>query len=284
MKKAKPGSGKTRKAASSPVHPPHSSKLPQIPSILLEDDDVEHSDPSFSEPPSHKSSGAAQMARLMVLPRDPHNIYAHWEILSQKEPASESLILRVHQAETTAVLVAQIPIAQSVSHAFIHVPNAGAKYVAELGSIDSSGRWFAMATSTPISTPPDSVSDDKTAWFAEMPPLGRKSLMARGPGRQPDRETVMKSAHPNPGETLLVPPPKVSWIPSLSTKEEEAVALSPLNIASLEQADLFADFLKLYAEHAPQPNPDVIGTVPFEITELLRVSGPSSPATAVLPQ
>jgi hypothetical protein len=50
------------------------------------------------------------------------------------------------------------------------VPDAGAKYLADLGYYDTARQWVSLSRSGATFTPPDSLSDDLSVRFATIPP------------------------------------------------------------------------------------------------------------------
>jgi len=224
MKKGKQGPKRRRlaKTASSPK--PKAPDLPvklRIPPILLEDDEPEVKSPTTSHPETlviSKDSSTADALKTAQLPeaystgqlllvsRDPHSLYACWDLTSRQrlaysELSSErKLALRVLQGSQDGPVVAELHFEAEARHSFIHVPNAGSRYVAQLGYYDAQRRWVPISTSQPVMTPYDAPSSDKSLRFSEM----RSAPSPRG---------LKQKVNPTTRATLT--PPRVGWLPSL---------------------------------------------------------------------
>ena len=163
-----------------------------IPSILLEGD--KSAAPAASGPgqryalgpsaaPEHgdrvESSGELPEAygtrQLLLTARDPHWLYAHWDLTREQQKkynglsTDKHLVLRIFVDEVGDHPFAQVHVHPESTHWFVHVAEAGAKYVAELGYYKAGGRWTGISTSSATLTPPDAMSEDTTAQFATIP-------------------------------------------------------------------------------------------------------------------
>ena len=196
--------------------------------------------------------------RLLLIPRDPHWLYAHWDLSREQQQAYNQksfeghLVLRVQQ-EGVAEAANDIHLQPESRHWFVEGGQAGASYVAELGYFESPGRWVCISTSGPATTPVEQVSEDKTLVFAS-------------PRRPAPQEKGSADSH--------IIPPRVEWLPALD-KEAGLVTeteLSPLEAASL--ADLHSR-----TEGVPHPAFEALTRFyslrtrrvsSFEITESIR--------------
>jgi len=163
----------------------------EIPPILFEGDEPDS--PSHSGPGEKFSLGpetpAAHFAtaeihlptsygtgRLFLAARDPHWIYAYWDINAnvqfQHNARSEDrhLILRMHEGDLSSKPIAEIHVHPESRHWFAHVERAGEQYVADLGYYRPGRKWKSLATSRTVRTPPDSISTDANVEFATIPP------------------------------------------------------------------------------------------------------------------
>ena len=178
---------------------------PEVPAILLEGD--KPSVPAASGPgqryalsptsvPEHagrvEGSGELPEAygtkQLLLTARDPHWLYARWDLTREQQKRYNSmsvdkhLVLRIFLDETGEHPLAQVHVHPESNHWFVHVAQAGAKYVAELGYYNGHGRWAGISTSGATLTPPDSMSEDTSAQFATIPidmPFSRLLELAR---------------------------------------------------------------------------------------------------------
>ena len=183
----------TRKAATTRVgatkRAPRAPRL-KIPPILLEGDATpapavsgpgqryslgptppgQHVPPSAGELP--ESYGTQQ---LFLTARDPHWVYAHWDLSREQLKKYNALsidghlVLRVFRGSMESDPLSEIHVHPESRNWFVPVPHAGAKYVASLGYNDTNRRWVTLACSGATLTPPDSLSDDTSLRFATIP-------------------------------------------------------------------------------------------------------------------
>ncbi|MDB6055214.1 MAG: hypothetical protein JWN25_2737 [Verrucomicrobiales bacterium] len=194
----------SNKKKSAPLSTPTASKLepvekPQkvaskkkelkIPAILLEGD--EPSKAAGSGPGKRytvpESPGAGLLDDLAELPeaygtkkllltaRDPHWLYAHWDLTREqlkdfnKLSAEGHLTLKVYENKLSDHPLQVIPVHPESRNWFIPVSKGGGKYLAELGYIDPKKKWHQISTSGATLTPPDSLSGDTSVRFATIP-------------------------------------------------------------------------------------------------------------------
>jgi uncharacterized protein len=190
-----PGKPAPPAAATMKENPPVKTappKTPVVPAILLEGD----------EPPAPAASGAGQRyalgpvppsarattaqsagelpeaygtQRLLLAARDPHWLYARWDLTREQQRKYNSLsvdrhlVIRIFAQEARGEPLAQVHVHPESNHWFVHVAGAGSKYVAELGYYNAKGEWATVSTSQATLTPPDNMSDDLSAEFATIP-------------------------------------------------------------------------------------------------------------------
>jgi hypothetical protein len=196
-KNAKPratATSKTRQtAAPAPAaeakRAPRTSRL-KIPPILLEGDAP--AAPAASgpgqryslgptPPGQHFAEGGSELPeaygtqQLFLTARDPHWLYAHWDLNRAQLKKYNSLsmdghlVLRIYRGALDAEPMSEIHVHPESRNWFVPVPDAGAKYLSALGYYDSARRWVALACSGATITPPDSLSDETTLRFATIP-------------------------------------------------------------------------------------------------------------------
>ncbi len=113
--------------------------------------------------------------RLSLLARDPHWLYAQWDLTLEQQrrynalSADHHLVVRVHPETPAGQPVIEAGVHPEARHWFIQVERAGITYVAELGYYQADRRWLAIATSAGATTPPDTVSAETAVRFATMP-------------------------------------------------------------------------------------------------------------------
>lgn len=165
-------------------------KIPQeIPAILLES---ERSGPSVggpgekfalgpTPPVQHFESEATELptaygtGRLFLTARDPHWLYANWDLTRDQQlrynalATDGHLILRIYVSAVRGEPVAEIHVHPESRHWFVHVERAETRYAAELGYYGAPRKWTTIATSGATLTPPDTISPDTTVSFATIP-------------------------------------------------------------------------------------------------------------------
>ena len=161
----------------------------EVPSILLEGD--QPSPPSISGPGEKFSLGAVPPAqhfaadaelpeaygtkKLFLTARDPHWLYAHWDLTREQQlkmnaqSSDGHLVLRVYAHKIEGHPVYEIHVHPESRHWFAHVERAGNSYVAELGYYSALGKWTRVSTSSGTMTPPDAVAAETDADFATIP-------------------------------------------------------------------------------------------------------------------
>ena len=112
---------------------------------------------------------------LLLTARDPHWLYAHWDLtraqLKEYNVLSldRHLVVRVHLNQISGQPFTEVHVHPESRNWFIHVGRAGAKFLAELGYYTRKKLWTTIATSGVTLTPPDSLSDDTSVRFATLP-------------------------------------------------------------------------------------------------------------------
>jgi hypothetical protein len=178
-----------KKSRSEKAVKPVLEKPLQVPQILLEDDTS-----SFTAAPVlgdkfvlSQRSGTVQGQRaelpeaygtgkLLLTPRDPHWLYAHWDLTrnEQREHNARSihghLVLRLHATAIAAKPMAEVHVHPESQHWFIHVERAGTTYTAELGYYRAPGKWITVAKTAAVTTPPEAVATDKRVEFLTINP------------------------------------------------------------------------------------------------------------------
>ena len=177
-------------SAKATAAPKPQRKLPfEIPKILLEGDEpvaqpVSGPGRKFDRGPVSDERGAATIqkylpapcgsGKLTLVPRDPHCLYAFWDLAPEQQRACNAaslhkhLFVRLHRADPGRQMVNETAVHPESRHWFIHVPHAGTNYVGELGYYASARDWVGVAASNPAATPGDQPSVERTAVFADI--------------------------------------------------------------------------------------------------------------------
>jgi len=197
----------------------------QLPSILLEGEDapgplpsgpgqrfalgVGKTAPASAAPPATLPD-AYGTRRLFVAARDPHWLYAHWDLSEDEAQLYRSfardghLILNVRTEAVGLEPLQRVAVPPVARAWFIHVGQADTQFVVELGYDDAGGRWQVVATAPVVKTPPEAMATAGATEFATIPvdvPFG--TILARV------KEIVQEAASvapPTAAPTAATPP------------------------------------------------------------------------------
>jgi hypothetical protein len=204
------------------AEPNGSKPLLTIPPILLEGDETavpviagaDHKyvlGPSAAAPESEENElpESYGTGRLLLAARDPHCLYAHWDLSPNQLKAhaalarDESFALRIHEDGLAGRQVLELPIPTGSPHAFAHVAQAGADYAADFGYYERGGEWKSLSASEPVRTPVESVSEEDHVHFATIP---GEAVALPASVEEPTIETATVHA-PQQGPTAAPPAP-----------------------------------------------------------------------------
>jgi uncharacterized protein len=239
----------TSKVANPPVEPPETKAPPtdstpsRIPQILFEGD--EPTIPAGKGPAQKFELGDAGRAksvqqpesklpesygtgRLMVTARDPHTLFAHWDLTNQQQQhynslsADRQLALRAYAHAFSNQPAIEVPVQTDSRHLFVHVERAGTSYVGELGYYQPDRQWKTVATSAPATTPPDAPSNETAVVFS--------TPQARRPSRpaQNDQPAI-----------IPVSAPRWPFEPEEQTESEQASTIAARGQSLPEDAPPF---------------------------------------------
>jgi len=198
LKPAATGARKSRKPAAQrqliKVTKPRARKPAlEVPHLLLEGDEPSRtssvSGPGSryalgpSAPPAHSARldetgdlpESYGTQKLLLTARDPHWLYAHWDFTREQLrrlnaiSADGHLILRVFMDRIAGEPVVTQHVHPDSRNWFVFVGLGGTRFVAELGYRDAAGSWVPVTTSRPAFTPPDTISEDTSVRFANLP-------------------------------------------------------------------------------------------------------------------
>jgi hypothetical protein len=106
--------------------------------------------------------------KLFLTARDPHWLYAHWDLTREQQAKLNAkstdghLVLRIYAAQDRRPSAYEIHVHPESRHWFAHVERAGNSYAAELGYYSALGKWMRVAISSGTVTPPDAASPRPT--------------------------------------------------------------------------------------------------------------------------
>ncbi|MBI3415638.1 MAG: DUF4912 domain-containing protein [Verrucomicrobia bacterium] len=112
---------------------------------------------------------------LLLTARDPHWLYAHWDLTREQLrhynalSRDRHLVVRVFLDVPGGQPFAEVHVHPESRNWFIHVGRGGAKFFAELGYYAADGAWSTISSSKATLTPPDDVSADASARFVNIP-------------------------------------------------------------------------------------------------------------------
>ena len=180
---------KTAEKILKPRRSPVRQKAIEVPPILLEGDlpappPVSGPGEKFSlgptPPASHFETAETELPeaygtkKLSLTARDPHWLYAHWDLTHEQQAklnvksADDHLVLRIYADRLEGHPLYEIHVHPESRHWFVHVERAENSYAAELGYYSSLGRWTRVAVSSATITPPDSVAADTHTEYATI--------------------------------------------------------------------------------------------------------------------
>ena len=113
--------------------------------------------------------------RLTLTARDPHWLYAAWDLTRQQLADYNALsrdghlVLRVHLNAIAGEPLLEIPVHPESRNWLVHGGRGGTKFMAELGYYTATGEWVGIAISQATVTPPDTLAEDTTARFTSLP-------------------------------------------------------------------------------------------------------------------
>lgn len=114
--------------------------------------------------------------RLYLTARDPHWVYAHWDLAREQLQEYNSLsadlhlVLRIYKNAIAGKPFNEIHVHPESRNWFVNVDEGGTKYLAELGYYTrGNAHWVSISTSAESLTPPDSMSNDLSVWFETLP-------------------------------------------------------------------------------------------------------------------
>jgi hypothetical protein len=223
-------------AGASSTKPGKSGSQIKIPPLLLEGDDPPEPAPSSPKyalglgpvpeaPPSEQRQlpEAYGTEKLLLLVRDPHWLFAHWDLTLQQQrgynalSADHHLILRVQTSEPGST-PKEIHVHPESRHWFVEVQTSGREYIAELGYYQPDRHWVQVALSNRVRTPSGTVAEERSVAFGSV-----------GGGPLPvARATVEGALHvPTELPPTSVTPPRVEWIPALDSDPAKPAAVQP---------------------------------------------------------
>jgi len=180
-----------KNASATRTRRPATKSAPKLPPILLEGDETPT--PPLSGPGERYALGstltetgraleaAAELPeaygtkRLLLTARDPHWLYAHWDLTKAQLKrynalsADGHLVLRIYRNAIEGKPFTEIHVHPESRNWFAHVGVGGAKFLAELGYYLRTGKWVRVSASKPTVTPPDTMSEDFSVAFETLP-------------------------------------------------------------------------------------------------------------------
>ncbi|MBN2507463.1 MAG: DUF4912 domain-containing protein [Verrucomicrobia bacterium] len=113
--------------------------------------------------------------RLLLTARDPHWVYACWDLTRDqqrrynKSSADGHLVLRIYRDSIEGEPVHEIAVHPESRNWFVNVGCGGTRFQAELGYYQRGRKWARVSTSGVTLTPPDTMSDDLSLAFETLP-------------------------------------------------------------------------------------------------------------------
>lgn len=127
-----------------------------------------------------KRSRRVEQDRLVVMVRDPYWLHVYWEIMRQSVERAQSAmgphwhtaqpVLRLYRVahDGAASLEREIPIHGGVRHWYVDVQNPPCQFRMEIGYVNADGRFYSLARSNVVNTPPAGTSDSVDENWADV--------------------------------------------------------------------------------------------------------------------
>jgi hypothetical protein len=109
---------------------------------------------------------------LFATPRDPHTIFAYWNvdwlsIFAKSAPVDRQVHLRIYRAD--AVEEKSVAVEPMGGNCYITVSRPGGSYHVEIGYYQPADVWNSIATSDEVAMPPDDFADETDVDLATIP-------------------------------------------------------------------------------------------------------------------
>lgn len=165
---------------------------------------------------------------LYLIARDPHWLFAYWEIDRSKHPKSKMLngehkfFIRVCNADGSEE--SKVEINSDAKNWYLPVSKPATIYYAELGWLDKKGAWKVIVRSLPAATPPATLSGEGTAKFATIPfhlTFQRIMDMVRGARREGETMSQTLSRMQGEGRAAAM---KVEKVEDLTEEQKNILA------------------------------------------------------------
>ncbi|MBC8001469.1 MAG: DUF4912 domain-containing protein [Opitutaceae bacterium] len=212
--------------------------------------------------------------RLLLTARDPHWLYAHWDLTAEQLKQYNSLsadghlVLKVYRDSVQGEPLNQIHVHPESRNWFVHVGVGGTRFTAELGYFaNQGGKWVGISTSGSTLTPPDALSEDTSVRFATIPidvPFEKLVELVKAALRDnvPLAEAILQlraQGHPRlPGPEQLA---FATWTPAqakamaqlITLDSERRVWMGSLEITELIRRQLLGELSSMAAAQFSQP-------------------------------
>lgn len=128
----------------------------------------------------NNSTRRIEQDRLVVMVRDPYWLHVYWEITRQSIERAQSAmgqhwhtcrpVLRLFRIGNDGAtgLEREIPIHGGVSHWYVDVQNPPSQYRMEIGYLSANRRFYSLARSNMVNTPPAGTSDSVDENWADV--------------------------------------------------------------------------------------------------------------------
>jgi hypothetical protein len=170
--------------------------------------------------------------QLLLAARDPHWLYAHWDLSLEQQrhynalSVDRHLVLRVFMESAGGRPFTVVHLHPESRHWFVHVGRGGTRFTCELGYYARDGRWTGISVSRPTMTPPDAASEETAVEFATIPmdlPMPRLVALVKESVREnvplaSALEEMRSQGHPELPARIAGPP--AEWTPA----QEQALA------------------------------------------------------------
>jgi hypothetical protein len=209
---------------------------------------------------------------LLLTARDPHWLYAHWDLTREQLQhynglsTDHHLILRVYLDRIAGEPLRNVHVHPESKNWFVHVGLGGRKYIAELGYYQADTTWVTICNSKPALTPTDDLSDDTSALFATIPfeaPFDKliRAIQDAASLSAPLTDTIEQLGATQQPALEAVSPANAPWTPAQqealaqanSMDEVRGSGIGSLEIAELIHRQLVSELVSAAAPQFSQP-------------------------------
>ena len=208
--------------------------------------------------------------RLFLTPRDPHCLYACWDLTAEQQRLCNSLslqhhlVVRLHEDAVSNRPVGELHVHPESRHWFIHVEHAGRTYIAELGYPQPNGQFHTVVVSDAVATPAEDPAEERTfevksvAFEPAARPLAPPSPGLASAAARP----AQPATPPVPLPLPLPPSPPAPFVPVEALPQPRLRAEAPRPVPTIPRAPATPNQAPITVAVAAVPALDAVPAAP----------------------